>query len=217
MTEHYDDSYDAPETEITLGTGRLLTLFFGLVIVCAVFFGLGFTLGRNSNSPAPIVTSTTQTASAAAIPASGAAKPNASHSAAAQSAAPAAASNDDLEVKTVDSSAKSAAAPAKSRDEVAAESVGMKVSQAAPAPEIAHSAVSAEPGAGFVVQVAAVTRKDDADALVGALRKKNYPVFVANDAGDHLFHVQVGPFADRPAAMQIKDKLAGDGYNAIVK
>src|ERR1700758_2846193 len=34
------------DTEITLGTGRMLGLFFALVIVCALFFGIGFSLGR---------------------------------------------------------------------------------------------------------------------------------------------------------------------------
>jgi len=38
------------DTEITLGTGKLLGLFFGLVIVCAVFFALGYTLGRKSDA-----------------------------------------------------------------------------------------------------------------------------------------------------------------------
>ena len=37
------------DTEITLGTAKLLTLFFGLVVVCAVFFALGYTLGRKSD------------------------------------------------------------------------------------------------------------------------------------------------------------------------
>ena len=37
------------DTEITLGTAKLLGLFFGLVIVCAVFFALGYTLGRKSD------------------------------------------------------------------------------------------------------------------------------------------------------------------------
>ena len=36
------------DTEITLGTGKMLTLFFALVAICAVFFGLGFSLGRTS-------------------------------------------------------------------------------------------------------------------------------------------------------------------------
>ena len=37
------------DTEITLGTAKLLGLFFGLVMVCAVFFALGYTLGRKSD------------------------------------------------------------------------------------------------------------------------------------------------------------------------
>ena len=36
------------DTEITLGTGKMLALFFGLVALCAVFFGMGFSLGRSS-------------------------------------------------------------------------------------------------------------------------------------------------------------------------
>ena len=37
------------DTEITLGTGKLLFLFFGLVGVCALFFALGYSLGRKSD------------------------------------------------------------------------------------------------------------------------------------------------------------------------
>lgn len=50
-----------------------------------------------------------------------------------------------------------------------------------------------------------------------ALRKKNYPAFVVNDAPDKLFHVQVGPFSDRKDAVDMRDKLSADGYNAIIK
>ena len=39
------------DTEITLGTGKMLALFFGLVGLCAVFFGVGFSLGRSSSRP----------------------------------------------------------------------------------------------------------------------------------------------------------------------
>src|ERR1700683_4924930 len=41
---------DSQDTEITLGTAKLLGLFFGLVIICAVFFALGYTLGRKSDA-----------------------------------------------------------------------------------------------------------------------------------------------------------------------
>ena len=42
------------DTEITLGTGKMLALFFGLVAVCAVFFGMGFSLaGAIARIPSP--------------------------------------------------------------------------------------------------------------------------------------------------------------------
>ena len=41
------------DTEITLGTGKMLGLFFGLVGLCGLFFGLGFSLGRGSVQPSP--------------------------------------------------------------------------------------------------------------------------------------------------------------------
>jgi len=37
------------DTEITLGTGRMLALFFTFVLVCAVFFAIGFSLGRKTS------------------------------------------------------------------------------------------------------------------------------------------------------------------------
>ena len=36
------------DTEIVLGTGKLLGIFFVLVAICGTFFGLGYTLGRSS-------------------------------------------------------------------------------------------------------------------------------------------------------------------------
>ena len=52
------------DTEITLGTGKMLALFFGLVALCAVFFAMGFSLGRTSGlkpsaaelAPPPVTT-----------------------------------------------------------------------------------------------------------------------------------------------------------------
>src|SRR5262245_22234096 len=39
---------DAEDTELTLGTGTLLGIFFWLVIVCSIFFTLGYMLGRST-------------------------------------------------------------------------------------------------------------------------------------------------------------------------
>jgi hypothetical protein len=73
-------------------------------------------------------------------------------------------------------------------------------------------------GSGYYVQVAAVSRKEDADALVEALKKKQYPAFSANNpSSDKFYHVQVGPYADAKDAEGMRTRLIGDGYNPIVK
>jgi cell division septation protein DedD len=70
---------------------------------------------------------------------------------------------------------------------------------------------------GYYVQVAAVTKQEDAQALVEALKKKQYSAFSTSAANDKLFHVQVGPFADIKEAEVTRAKLVGDGYNPILK
>ncbi len=71
--------------------------------------------------------------------------------------------------------------------------------------------------AGMMVQVAAVHNAEDAGVLSNALRKRGYPVNAQRDPGDGLIHVRVGPFASREEAYRWRDKLLGDGYNAMVQ
>ena len=83
----------------------------------------------------------------------------------------------------------------------------------------ANAVVAPAANGAFVVQIAAVTREEDAAALAGALRRKNYSVFVVNNPAVHdkFYHVQVGPFANLQDAEAMKVKLTGEGYNPIVK
>ena len=66
------------------------------------------------------------------------------------------------------------------------------------------------------MQVAAVSKQEDADSLVDALKKKQYPAFVAA-ATDKLFRVQVGPFSDVKEAEAMRTRLIADGYSPILK
>jgi DedD protein len=68
-----------------------------------------------------------------------------------------------------------------------------------------------------MVQVAAVKNAEDASVLMNALRRRGYPVSGQREAGDGLIHVRVGPFTSREEALRWRDKLLGDGYNAIVQ
>ncbi|HEV2469541.1 MAG TPA: SPOR domain-containing protein [Candidatus Sulfotelmatobacter sp.] len=188
------------DTEITLGTGKLLFLFFGLVAICAVFFALGYSLGRKSE---PAIT----TASAAIAPQSPVNAKSASQ------AAPPMTFYKAVEQK--DASPELTPSADTKTDTTAQPAV------AAPAPASTASPVDPSttiPSAGYYVQVAAVSKQEDADALVDALKKKEYSAFVSPAAtADKLFHVQVGPFSDIKDAEAMRAKLISDGYSPIVK
>ena len=90
---------------------------------------------------------------------------------------------------------------------------------ATPAPPPANSLDPTAPAPlnAYYVQVAAVSKAEDGEALVDALKKKQYPAFSTNTPTDKLIHVQVGPYTDIKDAEAMRAKLVGDGYNPILK
>jgi len=68
-----------------------------------------------------------------------------------------------------------------------------------------------------MVQIAAVSHREDADVLISALRKLGYNASARSDSTDNLLRIQVGPFATRDQANAMRTKLLNDGYNAILK
>ena len=189
------------DTEITLGTGKMLILFFGLVVICALFFGAGFSLGKNSAKSDVAVVDT----SVAPITKAGGVRPTAVKSGAANNAPT------DQMYKPVD--AKSSDAQVKTNP-ATTEPSATEPAPAQPAPQDPMAALN---GPGYFVQVAAVSKQEDAEALVNALKKKQYAAFASNTATDKLFHVQVGPFTDIKDAEATRSKLISDGYNPILK
>lgn len=197
------------DTEITLGTGKMLALFFGLVALCGVFFGLGFSLGRGSVRPLASGDQL-QTSNGPAL------RPSAMKSGGAQNQK----SGDMTFYKAVQNKD---AAPADASKEDPPKADAPKADTAKPADNDAAKSgppdpMTASSGPGYFVQVAAVSKQDDAQALVDALKKKQYAAFTAaTSAGDKLYHVQVGPFGDLKEAEATKAKLVSDGYNPILK
>jgi DedD protein len=189
VKEDFEDQ--AQDTEITLSTGKLLGIFFAVVIVCAVFFTMGYLLGKSTatGSRTEIVGSTSTAGSAAGKPSAVAKVPE----------APAPAPSSDSQAAVSNSA--SVNTPA-----------ATSASPVPPATEIKSSSSGT-----FMVQVAAVSKQEDADILKSALQKKQYPVFVANATADALYHVQVGPFSNQQDADTMRNRLSADGYNAIVK
>jgi DedD protein len=202
------------DTEITLGTGKLLALFFGLVVVCAVFFALGYTLGRKSEPVVAAAGSLVPVSSGTTTKPAGAGSSSAPmtfYKAVEQQSA-----NPQL---TPASSVAGNSQPATGQTAV----VEMPTAPPGKSTEEAQSnglpdPMAAVPGGNYFVQVAAVTKQEDADALVDALKKKTYPAFVAaNSASDKLFRVQVGPFSEVKEAEAMRGRLINDGYNPILK
>jgi len=201
------------DTEITLGAGKMLGLFFGLVILCALFFSLGFSVGRNSAKPTPLETFTVPATSNSGVRPTAAKPSNATPSDLtfykaveqkdpnAQLTTPEAVDN-PKDVNTLPAS------PVKPDTDASPAQT--------PAPASATPVAASTPN-GYYVQVAAVTKREDADALVDALKKKQYPAFSSSSSADKFIHVQVGPFTDIKDAEMTRGKLVADGYNPIVK
>jgi DedD protein len=221
------DTEEEEETtarEITLSTASLLGIFFGLVLICGVFFGFGYSLGRGTEQGAQAA-SLGNTPSGAESDDSAANQPPAEPAPQVQAPAKAplpvavkhAKADDDADAS--DDAAAAASPKHVSQALVAATGSAApprptaRVVTPAPAPTAAPSPGTGQP----MVQIAAVARQEDADVLVSALRQRGYGVVVRSEPQDKLLHVQVGPFADRTQATAIKQKLLSDGYNAIIK
>lgn len=189
-----DDLDETKDTEITLGTGKLLGIFFTLTVLCAVFFTLGYLLGKSTAAGG-------HTQIIATVPSgsiSSAGKPSAI------SKAP-----------DVPAPSPSPEANAPQTTPSATGSTTAPVAQANPAAPPAE--IKSNVNGTYTVQVAAVSKQGDADILAAALRKKQYPVFIASATADALFHVLVGPFTTQQDAETMRNRLSADGYNAIVK
>ena len=213
----YEESEDLKQSdsEITLGTSSILGIFIGLALICGIFFGFGYSLGRThttrasnaaqtepppqSSAPSPIKTVVEPADGSATKPAAGAPIP-----------APAFTASTSAPVATLAAATPASTAPG----------------QVAPAAYNAATAPAAKPvsatfppqaAASIMVQIAAVSRPEDATVLVSALKGLGYNASVRSEPTDKLFHVQVGPFATRDEAMAMRAKLINDGYNAILK
>jgi len=194
-----------PVREFTLTTTTLLVFFFGLVMVCGLFFGLGYSLGRGELSlasplqPKTLAAPATQTAheKPAATTQNTSSKPpqpTPGDSSSAQAQSPTAASDTPQPIPAT------------------------LTPQSASPPESAPPTASTPPSpAPIMVQIAAVSDQNDADVLLSALRKRGYTVSVHREPGDSLMHVQVGPFANPADAKAMRQKLLSDGYNAILR
>ncbi len=191
-----------PDTELMLGPWALGGIFFCLILLCGICFSLGYTFGRRG---AHASSSTGQQGAQASPQAAGSVpKP-----------APQAFSLARRAVDSQSPQGETGSAPAPVSP--APGSTSLAGANAAPLVKAALPGSATAPGLALMVQIAAVSHQEDADVLVGALRKRGFAVTTSRDPADNLIHVRIGPFASLNDANASRQKLLNDGYNAVVQ
>jgi cell division septation protein DedD len=221
-----DDLNGTKDREITLGTTMILGIFFALAVLCAVFFGFGYQLGRKSvvtAPPAASVEGQPGTNFAGFKPAAGSPAGSSSDKASGPTVAvpyaPAPIADSPAPRPTtqaVDDSNDGAANDTPAPAPVTA----APPSARPPNPPVSATSLASTPGptgAGAIVQIAAVSHQEDADLLVTTLKRRGYNVAVHTEPQDKLLHVQIGPFPSHKDADAMRQRLLADGFNAIVK
>ena len=77
---------------------------------------------------------------------------------------------------------------------------------------------SAPPGAGWAVQLAALSNQDSARKMVSDLKTRGYAAFILEyrSGGKVLYRVRVGPEAQRERAIALAARLEGEGFKTAV-
>jgi DedD protein len=208
-----------------LESRHLVGLFLGVVLLCGVFFTLGYVMGRTqyggsvhaetlSRRPAP-AGAARDTPADTGVPSSGSSTVPPEWDFYKKSGAQ---SDSGARPK---STAADASSPA--TDSPEADSSAPAASEPPPPAAKQHQAPALPPApksmkSGIVLQVAALRHQSDAMAMANLLQQKRFPAFVSMPAGgDGLYHVQVGPYSDEHAADAAKATLDHDGFKAIIK
>jgi cell division septation protein DedD len=202
---------------VHLSDKQLVFVFMTATVVAVVVFLLGVFVGRGVQQARGPVADGGMTVAADVVPDS----PPAEAPVADGAPRPASGGTggDDLSYperlgKTPPAEALKPAAPAvgeRSADtappEVPAEPLASSPAAAKPAPSAAATPSAAAP---WTVQVAAVRRRDEADAMVKRLKTKGYDAYVfVPENGDSVggFRVRIGSFSDKHRAEMLAERL----------
>ena len=203
------------DREITLGTTVILGIFFALAVLCAAFFGFGYSMG--SRRTVPLAAASRDSVPTSTFnnfkPAPGSPLGSPKVKQVLPESTPPSASPDE-EDRTPSPPPPARISPSQKAETVLPQpnsplsEKGAVRAQATPVPP---------PAAQTIVQIAAVSHQEDADLLISTLKRRGYSVSVRQESQDKLLHVQIGPFASRKDADAMRQRLLADGFNAIVK
>ena len=187
--------------ELVLESKQVIGIFLGIALLCGVFFALGYAVGSSLSVPSEEVTQTEDDITATGE------KPSALPSPTYIQRNPGAASqNPDSDTdlgfyQSVQEGQPQATLPAGESQAAASDS---------PPP-------AQPPPAGILVQVSALTRREDAESLVVLLMEKKLPVLVTSGTNDTLFHVVVGPYKTEAEAQRVRQLLEQEGFRPFIR
>jgi cell division septation protein DedD len=232
------------DAEPGLSAIQLALVFLTGVAVCAVFFAMGFVVGRNQQPPTVSANANAEQApppepvltpvSTASAPTSENASPA---SAPAESGVAARRNPETTPVSSALTVAPSPvpttlareAPPRSETKQLPAAAIPSATPSAASTPEVAPKTAAAPPsrsagpaaGGRIVVQVSATGVRQDAETLVNLLKSRGYPAFLVTPeeagAADRLFRVQVGPYKADPEAVGVRNKLMAEGFKPFLR
>jgi DedD protein len=208
--------------ERVLESRHLVGLFLGVVLLCGVFFTLGYVMGRTQyggavHAESPVRGAERATAaSAPATDAATSASPNQTEwdfYSKKKGDQHADVPSSVVKDRVVENPAPPVEAKAPPRPPPALVPVKAPVQAPAPPPAEKLSAKNS-----IILQVAALSHQSDALAMAQVLQQKHFPAFVAKPLpGDNLYRVQVGPYSSDAIADASKAALDHDGFKAIIK
>jgi cell division protein FtsN len=191
------------QMELVLENKQVIGIFLGIALLCGVFFALGYAVGSSTSAPSEEMTPSEDELTATGE------KPSALPSPTYIQRNPAAApqnpgSDTDLGFyQSVQEAQPQETLPSGESQAAAA---------AAPPP-----LPSQPPPPGILVQVSALTRREDAESLVVLLKEKKLPVLVTSGTNDTLFHVVVGPYKTDAEAQRVRQILEQEGFRPFIR
>ncbi len=208
---------------------HVIGLFLLMLVFSGVFFTLGYVMGRNQyDGQVRAATTNSRTGEPAYMPKSEPASKKVVEAPAEESvvdpSTPSSRSSsgawDFTHTGAPEKTPPHLEAPSKPSPVAPAPARTLKSSPVAPAPATMKNVKSNAnpplvPSGSFLLQVAALTRQDDALAIASSLQKKHFMAYVQPPQRDKFYRVQVGPFKDQKTADAAKKGLEGAGYKAF--
>lgn len=215
--------------ERVLESRHLIALFLGVVLLCCVFFTLGYVMGKTQYVNSPVQAASLENSS----------KSLSAHTAKPAPQPPASPEWDFYtEKKTTDVPLKPShpnSSPASPADSEPISAASSNPPAAIPHPAAIHESSApapsrssyAPPPARFraprmsrnaiVLQVAAMRHGSDALSLADVLQQKGFPAFVVAPSSDAFYRVQVGPFRTQAIGDKARQSLEREGFKAIYR